>query len=328
MAGKILVVDDDAANRELLQETLIAEGMEVVTAPDGRSSLEEFARLKPDLVLLDVNMPFLDGFEVCRRLKSNPETRLTPVVLVTGLTGREDRVRGIKSGADGFLSKPVDQSELLAHVRSLLSLKAHTDELERAELVLFALARCIEGKDPNTEGHCERLSGYSVQLGKEIGLPDDQLVALRRAGIVHDIGKVAVPETILLKPGRLTPEEFLVVQHHPVLGERICAPLKSFRLVLPIIRHHHEKLDGSGYPDGLKGEEISLTARVLQIVDVYDALTTDRPYKSAFASVKALEIMEDEVNKGWWDSRIFGEFKRLVASGEWAYQTRSAAAGQ
>ncbi|OLD18571.1 MAG: metal-dependent phosphohydrolase [Acidobacteria bacterium] len=328
MAGKILVVDDDAANRELLQETLIAEGMEVVTAPDGRSSLEEFARLKPDLVLLDVNMPFLDGFEVCRRLKSNPETRLTPVVLVTGLTGREDRVRGIKSGADGFLSKPVDQSELLAHVRSLLSLKAHTDELERAELVLFALARCIEGKDPNTEGHCERLSGYSVQLGKEIGLPDDQLVALRRAGIVHDIGKVAVPETILLKPGRLTPEEFLVVQHHPVLGERICAPLKSFRLVLPIIRHHHEKLDGSGYPDGLKGEEISLTARVLQIVDVYDALTTDRPYKSAFASVKALEIMEDEVNKGWWDSRIFGEFKRLVASGEWADQTRSAAAGQ
>jgi putative two-component system response regulator len=328
MAGKILVVDDDAANRELLQESLVAEGLEVVTAPDGRSSLEEFARVKPDLVLLDVNMPFLDGFEVCRRLKSNPETRLTPVVLVTGLTGREDRVRGIKSGADGFLSKPVDQSELLAHVRSLLSLKAHTDELERAELVLFALARCIEGKDPNTEGHCERLSGYSVRLGKEIGLAEEQLVALRRAGIVHDIGKVAVPETILLKPGRLTPEEFLVMQHHPVLGERICAPLKSFRLVLPIIRHHHEKLDGSGYPDRLKGEEIPLTARVLQIVDVYDALTTDRPYKSAFASVKALEIMEDEVNKGWWDSRIFGEFKRLVASGEWADQTRSAAAGQ
>jgi len=196
------------------------------------------------------------------------------------------------------------------------------------ELVLFALARCIEGKDPNTEGHCERLCGYSVRLGKEIGLPEEQLVALRRAGIVHDIGKVAVPETILLKPGRLTPEEFLVMQHHPVLGERICAPLKSFRLVLPIIRHHHEKLDGSGYPDRLKGEEIPLTARVLQIVDVYDALTTDRPYKSAFASVKALEIMEDEVNKGWWDSRIFGEFKRLVASGEWADQTRSAAAGQ
>jgi putative two-component system response regulator len=326
--GKILVVDDDAANRELLQESLVAEGLEVVTAPDGRSSLEEFARFKPDLVLLDVNMPFLDGFEVCRRLKSNPETRLTPVVLVTGLTAREDRVRGIKSGADGFLSKPVDQSELLAHVRSLLSLKAHTDELERAELVLFALARCIEGKDPNTEGHCERLSGYSVRLGEEIGLPEEQLVALRRAGIVHDVGKVAVPETILLKPGRLTPEEFRIMQQHPILGERICAPLKSFRFVLPVIRHHHEKLDGSGYPDGLKGEEIPLTARVLQIVDVYDALTTDRPYKSAFTSVKALEIMEEEVNKGWWDPRIFGAFKHLVASAGWTDQARSMAAGK
>ena len=311
MAGKILVVDDDAANRELLRESLVAEGLEVVTAPDGRSSLEEFARLKPDLVLLDVNMPFLDGFEVCRRLKSNPETRLTPVVLVTGLTAREDRVRGIKSGADGFLSKPLDHSELLAHVRSLLNLKAHTDELERAESVLFALARCIEGKDPNTEGHCERLSGYSVRLGEEIGLTEDQLVALRRAGIVHDIGKVAVPETILLKPGRLTPEEFRVIQQHPVLGERICAPLKSFRLVLPIIRHHHEKLDGSGYPDGLKGEEIPLTARVLQIVDVYDALTTQRPYKRAFSRTEALEMMEEEVKKGWWDAGIFQAFCKM-----------------
>ena len=311
MAGKILVVDDDAANRELLQESLVAEGLEVITAPDGRSSLEEFARLKPDLVLLDVNMPFLDGFEVCRRLKSNPETRLTPVVLVTGLTGREDLVRGIKSGADGFLSKPVDHSELLAHVRSLLNLKAHTDELERAESVLFALARCIEGKDPNTEGHCERLSGYSVRLGEEIGLTEDQLVALRRAGIVHDIGKVAVPETILLKPSRLTPEEFRVIQQHPVLGERICAPLKSFRLVLPIIRHHHEKVDGSGYPDGLKGEEIPLTARVLQIVDVYDALTTQRPYKRAFSRAEALEMMEEEVKKGWWDAGIFQAFCKM-----------------
>jgi putative two-component system response regulator len=173
MAEKILVVDDDAVNRELLQEFLVAEGLEVVTAPDGRSSLDAFARLKPDLVLLDVNMPFLDGFEVCRRLKHNPDTRLTPVVLVTGLSATEDRVRGIKAGADGFLSKPVDHSELLAHVRSLLSLKAYTDELERAESVLFALARTIEGKDPSTEGHCERLSAYSAQLGGRIGRDSD-----------------------------------------------------------------------------------------------------------------------------------------------------------
>src|SRR5713101_7893522 len=312
MTAKILVVDDDATNRELLQECLAAEGLEVVTAPDGRSSLEAFARLKPDLVLLDVNMPFLDGFDVCRRLKSNPETRLTPVLLVTALSATEDRVRGIKVGADGFLSKPVDHSELLAHVRSLLSLKAYTDELERAESVLFALARSIEGKDPCTEGHCERLSGYSARLGKRIGLAEDQVIALRRAGIVHDIGKVAVPDAILLKPGRLTPEEFRTMQEHPVVGERICAPLKSFRLLLPIIRHHHEKLNGSGYPDGLKGEEIPVTARVLQIVDVYDALTTQRPYKPALPRAEALQIMEEEVRKGWWDPGIFQEFCQMT----------------
>ena len=311
MAGKILVVDDDAANRELLEEFLVAEGLEVVTAPDGRSSLEAFARLAPDLVLLDVNMPFVDGFEVCRRLKSNPDTRLTPVVLVTALSATDDRVRGIKVGADGFLSKPVDHSELLAHVRSLLSLKAYTDELERAESVLFALARSIEGKDPYTEDHCERLSGYSARLGERVGLAEDQIIALRRAGTIHDIGKVAVPDAILLKPGRLTPEEFRIMQEHPVVGERICAPLKSFRLVLPIIRHHHEKLNGSGYPDGLKGDDIPITARVLQIVDVYDALTTQRPYKRAFARAEALEMMEDEVKKGWWDPGIFQEFRQM-----------------
>src|SRR5438270_2384328 len=176
MSSKILVVDDDPANRELLREFLEAEGLEVVTAPDGRSCLGEFPRIKPELVLLDVNMPFVDGFEVCRRLKSKSETRLTPVVLVTALSATEDRVKGIKAGADGFLSKPFDPSELLAHVRSLLSLKAYTDELERAESVLFALARTIEGKDPCTEGHCERLQDYSARLGGRIGLADDQIL--------------------------------------------------------------------------------------------------------------------------------------------------------
>jgi putative two-component system response regulator len=313
MAGKILVVDDDEANRELLQEFLMAEGLEVATAPDGRSSLEEFARTKPDLVLLDVNMPLVDGFEVCRRLKSNSETRLTPVVLVTALSATQDRVRGIQAGADGFLTKPVDHSELAAQVRSLLSLKAYTDELERAESVLFALARTIEGKDPCTEGHCERLQDYAAGLGQRIGLPEEQITALRRAGIVHDIGKVAVPDAILLKPSRLTAEEFRIVQQHPVVGERICAPLKSFRVLLPIIRHHHEKLNGSGYPDGLKGDAIPITARVLQIVDVYDALTTQRPYKQALSTAEALGIMEQEICKGWWDPGIFQEFCRMAA---------------
>ncbi|MFQ5927421.1 MAG: HD domain-containing phosphohydrolase [Terriglobia bacterium] len=317
MTGTILVVDDDAASRTLFEEILRDQGYKVITADDGKGALEEFALGQPDLVLLDVLMPDPDGFEVCRKIKYHPENRLTPVVLVTGLSATEDRVRGLEAGADDFLCKPIDRSELLARVRSLLNLKAHTDELERAESVLFALARSIEAKDPYTEGHCERLSEYSARLGERIGLPSEQITALRRAGIVHDIGKVAVPDAILLKPARLTQEERKRVQEHPVVGERICQPLKSFRLVLPIIRHHHEKFDGSGYPDGLKGEQIPLTARVLQIVDVYDALTTQRPYKRALSPLETLRTMEDEVKKGWWDPHIFAEFRQLLAdSGE------------
>ncbi|MFQ5662909.1 MAG: HD domain-containing phosphohydrolase [Terriglobia bacterium] len=310
--GTILVVDDHEATRRLLAELLRRQGYKVITVGEGRDALKEFARGQPDLVLLDVLLPDLDGFEVCRRLKNNPESRLTPVVLITGLSAPEHRVRGIEAGADDFLSKPVECSELLARVRSLLSLKAHTDELERAESVLFALARSIEGKDPYTEGHCERLSEYSAWLGACIGLPPEQITALRRAGVVHDIGKVAVPDAILLKSAPLTPEEWAAMREHPVVGERICAPLKSFRWVLPIIRHHHEKLDGSGYPDGLVGEAIPLTARVLQIVDVYDALTSERPYKPALPCDEALDTMEIEVKQGWWDPDLLAEFQHIL----------------
>ena len=314
MATTILVVDDEPANRELLIQLLEPQGYNTVTAVDGQEALEEFARNQPDLVLLDIMMPSVDGVEVCRRLKNDPETRLTPIVLVTALSAKEDRVRGIEAGADDFLNKPVDRIELLARVRSLLNLKAYTDELERAELVLFALARSIEGKDPYTGGHCERLSDYSERLGRRIGLPGEQITALRRGGIVHDVGKVAVPDAILLKPGKLTADEWKIIRRHPVVGETICAPLKSFRLVLPIIRHHHEKLDGSGYPDGLKGDQIPLTARIMTVVDVYDALTTERPYHAALSTEKTLEIMGQEVQKGWWDPHIFSEFRNLLTT--------------
>jgi len=295
-------------------ELLQPQGYKVVTAVDGQAALEEFARNQPDLVLLDIMMPRPDGVEVCRQLKKNPESRLTPIVLVTALSAREDRVRGIEAGADDFLNKPVDRIELLARVRSLLNLKAYTDELERAESVLFALARSIEGKDPYTGGHCERLSDFSERLGRRIGLPEEQITALRQGGTVHDIGKVAVPDAILLKPGKLTPEEWKTMRQHPAVGESICRPLKSFRLVLPIIRHHHEKLDGSGYPDGLKGDQIPLTARIMTVADVYDALTTERPYHGALSTEKALELMGQEVQKGWWDPHIFSEFRNVLTT--------------
>jgi putative two-component system response regulator len=328
IAGTILVADDQPSNRELLEELLTTQGFTVITACDGASVLEKLARAPVDLVLLDVMMPHLNGFEACERIKNNPETYLIPVVLITALCDKQDRIEGIKVGADDFLTRPVDRTELLARVRSLLTLKHRTDELERAESVLFSLARSIEGKDPYTHGHCERLSDYSASLGAHLGLVDDEITALRRAGIVHDIGKVAVADAILLKPSRLTDEEWKLIKEHPAVGERICAPLKSFRLVLPIIRHHHEKLDGTGYPDGLRGEAIPITARVLQIVDVYDALTTERPYKKAFTIVDALQTMKEEVAKGWWDPRIFGEFERLVTSGTANLLSKRAVAAQ
>ena len=309
-----------------MEELLSSQGFRVITAPDGSTALQMLSRIQTDLVVLDVLMPGMSGLEVCEKIKANPDTYLIPVILTTSLSDKQDRIDGIRVGADDFLTRPVDRTELLARVRSLLKLKLRTDELERAEAVLFTLARSIEGKDPYTHGHCERLADFSARLGEHLGLPEEQIIALRRGGVVHDIGKIAVPDAILLKPGRLSEDEWKLIREHPVVGERICAPLKSFRTVLPIIRHHHERFDGSGYPDGLRGESIPITARVLQIVDVYDALTTERPYKHAFSITEALQTMKEEVSRGWWDPVIFDQFERLARDGMVEFLSRSATA--
>jgi putative two-component system response regulator len=308
----ILIADDIEANRELLTEILSAERYRIIHAQDGEEAMQLLEEGEVDLALLDVMMPGRTGFAVCRALKSNPDTRLIPVVLVTSLSASEDRMQGIESGADDFINKPVNREELLARVRSLLKIKQFTDELEHAETVLFALALSIEAKDPYTEGHCDRLSQSSEALAKRLTLTEEERIAVRRGGVIHDIGKVAVPDQILLKPGPLTPEERKVMEQHTVVGAGICSPLKSFRSVLPIIRHHHEKIDGSGYPDGLKGDAIPLTARILQIVDIYDALTTDRPYRKALTPERAFALMREEVKKGWWDGALVDELEAMV----------------
>jgi len=206
-------------------------------------------------------------------------------------------------------------------------LKQRTNELDRAESVLLTLARIIEGRDSSTHGHCERISALSKCMGEYLGLEPEQVSALRLAGVVHDIGKINTPDAILLKPGPLSDEEWSVMRQHPVMGERICSPLRSFRLALPIIRHHHEKQDGSGYPDGLRGEQIPLTARILQVVDVYDALTSVRPYKCAMSSAGAIRIIEQEVQKGWWDSNIVEGFKYIVNQGAIDSSSQAATVG-
>ena len=314
-AATILVVDDQAPNRDLLQDILVDHEYKVMTAWNGTEALRVLDEAEVDLVLLDVAMPGKSGFEVCREIKRNPSTHLIPVVFVTALSDRRSRIQGIYAGADDLLTLPVDPIELLARVHSLLRLRARTDELERAESVLFTLALIIEARDPTTRGHCERISFLSKSLGEHLGLQAEQVTALRLGGVVHDIGKVKVPDHILLKPGPLSTDEWSVMREHPVTGESICASLKSFRLVLPIIRHHHEKRDGSGYPDGLRGNDIPLAARILQVVDVYDALTSERPYKCAMPAASAIQTMKEEVEKGWWDPDVFDAFKHLLEEG-------------
>jgi cyclic di-GMP phosphodiesterase len=321
--GTVLVADDNESARDMLEMMLRTHGYRVLSAADGPQALALLQQEPIDLAFIDVVMPGQSGFAVCRAAKDRPETRLTPIVLITGLGRVEDRIRGIEAGADDFLNKPVRKEELLARAKSLVRIKRFTDELESAETVVFTLAASIEAKDPYTEGHCDRLSRYSAALGERLGLSEEDRIALRRGGVVHDIGKVAVPERVLLKPGSLDLHERKLMEAHAVIGERICAPLKSFRQVLPIIRWHHERQDGSGYPDQLKSGQIPLTARVLQTVDIYDALTTDRPYRKALSSERAFAILHDEVRRGWWDGALVKEFESLLreAPEGWTEQT-------
>jgi putative two-component system response regulator len=312
----VLVVDDDALIRQFLEDELVGEGYTVSIAKDGEEALEKVATDPPDLILLDVMMPKLDGFEVCRRLKSDERTILIPVVMLTALMAIAERIKSIEAGADDFLSKPHNRQELLTRVRSLLRLKRHTDELEHAETVLFSLALSVEAKDPFTNDHCDRIARYSLALGEKLGLPREYLKALQRGAILHDLGKIGVPDVILLKPGPLTDAERAVVRQHPIIGERICSPLKSLRLVLPIIRHHHERWNGTGYPDGLSGEAIPFTARILQCVDVFDALTIERPYKPAYTQEQAVAIMREEIAKGWQDPNLAEMFIALLKNGD------------
>lgn len=297
--GKVLVVDDEPGNVELLTSLLTREGYRVVTASNGEEALEMVASEHPDLVLMDVLMPKLSGYDVCEQIKRNPATRLTPVVLITAMHERARKIEGINAGADDFLTKPVDPHELKARARSLVRLKRYTDDLDSAESVIMSLALVIEARDAYTDGHCQRLAAYATALGKALHLSDDDVAALFRGGYLHDVGKIGIPDDVLLKNGRLSDSEYRRIKDHPVIGDRLCGELRSLRQVRPIVRHHHERLDGSGYPDGLKGDAIPLLAQIMGIVDVFDAITTDRPYKAAATAEQAYAELMQEVARGW-----------------------------
>lgn len=311
-ARRVLIVDDSPAFTDALKRLLTSEGFVADVLHDSDGVIGAVAQFAPDVVLLDVDLPGASGFEVCRRLKRFEATRLIPVVLLTGLVGREHRLAGIEAGADDFLTKPFDSSELTARVRSLSRLKRYTDELESAESVIVSLALTVEARDAYTEGHCDRLSTYAVALGRAIGLSADDLWALRKGGLLHDVGKVGIPDAILLKQGRLTSEEYEIVKSHTVIGERLCSGLRSLASVRPIIRQHHERLNGSGYPDGLKGSEVSLLAQIIGVVDAFDAMTTDRPYRKSLGIARAFEELRGDVAKGAMDATLVERFIDLA----------------
>ena len=314
MPAQILVVDDDPAIVSLLRRMLTREGYDVLTATDGLEALAHVAAHQPDLVLLDVAMPKLGGFDVCRRLKDDEHTALIPVTMLTGLDDAENRRLGIEAGADDFLTKPVDPITLRARIRTQLRVKRLVDHLEHTENVIFMLAQAVEAKDPYTEGHLQRISSYAEQLARAAGLGADETAAVRYGGILHDIGKIGVKDWILLKPGALTPEEYEEIKQHPQIGAGIIGQMRFARDVAPIIRGHHERWDGRGYPDGLAGEQIPLGARIIAIVDAYDAMTTDRPYRRAMAPADALAELE-RTSGAQFDPSLLAIFVDLVRTG-------------
>jgi putative two-component system response regulator len=309
---EILVVEDDPRNIQILSSLLGREGYHTYVATDGELALDYLDTILPDLILLDLGLPKMDGFEICERLKSNPATRLIPVVVLTGQSDFVSKLRCIELGADDFISKPFNSTEVLARCKSLLRLKNALDALDDAERVIYAFARAVEAKDPYTEGHTERVTAYALSLAERIGLNDLERAALKRGAILHDVGKIGVPDDILRKPGPLTPEEFDRIRQHPIQGVTILEPLQSVRDALPVIRWHHERMDGSGYPDGLTGDQIPVMVRIMTIADVYDALTTRRPYHEALSPEEGMRILREGAGRGWWDRELVSTFVSIV----------------
>lgn len=311
---RVLIVDDEAPHRRVEKAILNRPEYVIHEAEDGIEALDAIQGRDYDVVLLDKRMPKMDGDEVCRRIRNELDMPLLPVIMVTGANTQGDLVASMQAGASDFIRKPYNPMELIARVNAAANQKRLTDQLDTAESMLFAIARMVEAKDEYTGEHCSRLEHTALEFGKALNLNEDQLLSLRRGGVLHDIGKLGIPDSILLKQGPLTEAEWMIMRQHTVIGARLCSGLKSMKLTVPIIRHHHERWDGSGYPDGLKGEEIPLLARVFQIVDIYDALINERPYKEAFSRERIIKILGEETEKGWRDPNMAAVFLNILRS--------------
>lgn len=311
---KILVVDDEPSQCALVKDVLghANEEFQVVQAHSGYEALDILRRETVDAVLMDKYMPVMDGDEVCRRIRSDLHLKLLPVTMLTASSSPEELQRSFAMGATDFIPKPFNPIELLARLKSAIQTKRLTDQLDNTETILFSLARLVEAKDETTGDHCSRLAHMGMVFGRALGLTENQLEALRRGGILHDIGKLGIPDSILLKRGSLNDEEWALMRTHTIIGAHLCEGLGSMRDVVPIILHHHERWDGSGYPHGLAGEDIPLLARVFQIVDIYDALASERPYKNIMPLEQIIEIFKQECTRGWRDPGLVTVFLDIL----------------
>jgi putative two-component system response regulator len=314
-AARIIIVDDDPGVRSLLKTLLKSRGYGVEEFGAAEPALERIRNSPPDLVFLDLQLPDRSGHSVLEEIRSRPATRLLPVVMLTGFASSEEKVRAYELGVTDFLAKPFSPDELLPRVRSLVLLKLFADELEYAEHMIVTLARTIDARDPYTAGHSVRVAGYAELIARRMHLDGPTLLEVRRGALFHDLGKIAVPDAVLLKPGALSVEERTVMQIHPVVGADLLQPMKTMLNTLPIVRHHHEKMDGSGYPDGLSGGAVPLTVRIVTVADVFDALTTRRVYRDALRREIAYEILDEEIGRGWWDREVLGELQAALAEG-------------
>src|SRR5262245_38906440 len=312
MRARILVANDDEMSGRYLRRLLAREGHQVTVVSEADAVLSTCLAYAPDLIVLDLVAPNRLDCELCRNLKSHFATRLIPVVIITAVGDRVERLDAIRAGCDDFITKPFDAAELHARIASLVRLKRYTDDLESAETVILGLGATIEARDPSTRGHCQRLAVYATTLGRTLSLEQSDLHALDRGGFLHDIGKIAVPDRVLLKEGALDAYESHVMREHPIVGDALCAGLRSLQPVRPIVRHHHERLDGTGYPDGLRNTQVPLLAQIISVVDVFDALTTDRPYRAALPREKAVDVLVEEALRGWRDRALVDAFLQTL----------------
>jgi putative two-component system response regulator len=310
--GTILIVGDSAAHRKAVRATVGELDHEWIETGTTSEAIAAISLNRVDLVLIDLGVPELGGTEFCRMLKKTNATQFLPVFVMASSDDLESEVHAIEAGADEFLVEPLRPKALRARVQASLRHKAMIDSLDDSETILFSLAQSVEERDPDLGQHCQRLALMAAAMGVTLSLPAHEILALQRGGYLHDIGKVAIPDHVLFKNGPLTPEEWEVMKTHAERGERICSSMRSLAPVLPIIRHHHERWNGTGYPDGLKGEQIPLLARILQLADIYDALTTSRPYKRAFSSEEAMQILNEEAAKGWRDPKLVQTFADIL----------------